>query len=325
MSLNIQNIKNRDLACATLMLSYLGKRADEAFAYLTQSRVEKITPILSKLLDQPSSSQQEFIQSALVRLKGEKLTSLFYHAHPAWVSDRFKDESPIVLAQIITLFPKDKVGMFLKDLSKEKRKKLRRLQHSKQISPRMRNVVKKKCEQAFPLIEIENLKSDPFFQKLSEFSLKKNSSLLQELGLSELTIALSKVNRSAIRAILNRLKVADAMEIKKRLKEGGSWDPQVLKEAQLHILSLDFEKLKSDDMMQEIGFGVLSRAFAKDRIDEANYFMYRFPPQQGYMLKRYINSQGDTCDEAKIKQVQTRILSAIKGIEAVQKTKTPIR
>ncbi|MCP5468471.1 MAG: hypothetical protein H7A32_04300 [Deltaproteobacteria bacterium] len=311
---DINNIKERDLACIVLMLSRLGKRAEEALSHLSDSRLNKISSIISDVLSQPSSAQQDFIKSSMGKLQSENQISLFYHAHPTWVSEAFKEESSLVLAQIISLLPKEKVGMFLKDLSKEKRKKLRRLQNTRIAAP-MREFVKKRCEAAFPSFNMELLKSQTFFNTLAEFNLRKFDALLQELGLSELTIAFSRVNRSAIRAILNRLQIEDAMEIKKRLKEETKWDPQILKEAQLHILTLDFDKLKAETMMQEIGFGVFSRAFSKDRVDEANYFMYRFPPQQGYMLKRYINSQESNPDEKKLHQIQSRILLAIKSLD----------
>ena len=82
----------------------------------------------------------------------------------------------------------------------------------------------------------------------------------------------------------------------------------------MNILSLEVEKLKTDELTMEIGFSVFSRTFVKEHFEIAPLFIYKLPPRYGYILKRYLdlNMYRNTPDTAA--KVWERVASALDRI-----------
>jgi hypothetical protein len=161
--------------------------------------------------------------------------------------------------------------------------------------------------------EIQHSSDDPFDQ-LRELNAKQLVQLAREVGIQEMSIAFSKVDRTATRAILHRLSLEDAKELRKRIKKDLEFSLELQREAQLNILALDIEKSKTDELAAEIGFSVLSRAFCKGELSSAQAFIYRLPTKQGYIFKRYLDLNLGNTTPDKAQQVRSRILDAFMSL-----------
>jgi hypothetical protein len=234
---------------------------------------------------------------------------LLYSADPAWISEILKGESAAVVGSLLPKFPKSIVGAILKDLPKETRRDLQNIKFRK-ITPVIRNLLRAQVERRFPRLDLSPLNSDEALKKIKELTGNNLLVLLGELGLSEMTRAFSQVQRSTLRVILNRLGTKDAKELQARLKDGAQYTKAVQKEAQMHILGLDLDKMKSEQLVLEIGMGVFSRAFGPEDREAAEYFIFRLPPKPGYLLRRYLEDTAAAAGPEKIRNTRGRLLDA---------------
>lgn len=250
----------------------------------------------------------------LKALAGQKHQSLLHFAESQWLTENFKGEPAAVWAVLLRDLPKARVGGVLKDLSKTVRRQLKSVDLSK-IPPPILKLIQRRAEGRFPTLDQEALKVEPVFSKLSQLDLRSMMKLMRELGITEMALAFSKVNRSATRAILNRLNTRDAKELRVRIKKMGQSEQPGQREAQLHILEMDLEKLSPEEMVQEIGFGVFSRAFGKAEQDLGQFFVYRLPPKQGYVLKRYLDENIPQNTPESVQRTRRRLQQALARVE----------
>jgi hypothetical protein len=239
----------------------------------------------------------------------EAKACVLYSADPGWVSEALKAEGAAVVGSLLPKFPKNIVGAILKDLPKETRRTLQDIKFRK-ISPAIRHLLRVQVERRFPRLDLSSLKSDEALKKIVELSGGNLLILLNELGLSEMTRAFSHVQRSTLRVILNRLSTKDAKELQARLKDSSQYTKAVQKEAQMHILGLDLDKMDSEQLVLEIGMGVFSRAFGPEDREVAEYFIYRLPPKSGQLLRRYLEDSTAEDHPEKIRNTRGRILDA---------------
>lgn len=315
MALQTHNLNDKDRAFLLATIRYARDKAPEYLEYLPSSRKDLLSEALGEWLQGSPTDSEAALQAQWKGLRKGDRESLLYHADPAWISETFRGESPAILAILLKDLGKAKIGGVLKDLSKEARKSLKEVQVKKIPKP-IQQLIKKQGEACFPQVCLRALGEDEVLKKMSEVGLTELNRILRELGIGEMALALSRVSRSAVRAILNRLKTQDAKELRKRIKNGIQASSKEQREAQLHILSLDFEKLDPEEIIHEIGFGVLSRAFDKADSDLSTYFVYKFTPRQGYLLKRLIAQNSEDNSPEKVRRFRERILDAITRVQS---------
>jgi hypothetical protein len=286
-----------------------GERAPNLLTFLSESRARELREPLEELLKISKGQRKEEVFQSLARLSPKNRESLINHADPAWVIESFRGESARILFLLLKELPKATVGRFLSELPKEMRKALKALQPS-EVSKEIRQLIYRKFQERFPAMPLRSTSTEDPFEKLCDLNAKQLQQLLREMGLHEMSIAFSKVNRSATRAILHRLNVEDAKEVRKRIKKEMSYGLELQREAQLHILSLDFEKSKSDELALEIGFSLLGKAFSKEDHSLISLFIYKLPPRQGYILKRYIDLNASSTSPEMARKMRERVLDA---------------
>ena len=310
----LHSLNERDRALALVSSEYVGEGSIGLLDFLPASRSEEIRVALEKFFALPPEKRKTQYNKGIKQLRGKGLISLFYHADSAWISEAFRAESAPVLAILMEGLPKARVGGILKDLPKETRRDLKKVQLGK-IPKKIQTLIRNRGESHFPRNSLDSLEKDAVLKKFYDLGLADLNKVLRELGLSEMALAFSKINRSAVRAILNRLRSSDAKELRRRMKKAEDFNLPDQREAQLHILSLDFEKLSPEEIISEIGFGVFSRAFGKGDREAALFFIHKFPPHQGYILKRYFDENSSQNVPEKITQTRERVLDAYTRIQ----------
>lgn len=314
MTNDLKNLSEKNQAFLLTCAMRDGEKAVALLDYVVDAPVEKLRAILGELAKVPKPQLKKEHWDGLTGVRGgEGQETLLEYAEAGWILENFKDESPRVLAWLMSRIPKAKAGRVLSGLSKETRKALKGVKAGP-MSPGVEAYLRNKFEARFPKVSIDKIQDEGFFEKLSGFKSDQLVKLIREIGLTEMSVAFSKVNRAATRAILHRLNVQDAKELRHRIKEGDETNLTAQREAQLNILSMELENVSPDELTLEIGFKVFSQAFNKEDASVAPLFIYKLPQRQGYILKRYIDQNTSANKTEKVEKVREVILQALENI-----------
>ena len=311
--MHLQDLSERQQAFLLLAVLREGDKALALCESMDESRGRDLQGILERLLQQPKKSREDEIQRQLARLGSEGKVNLWLHADGGWVVEALRNESPLVWALVFRELPRAKIGRVLSELPKELRKTIKAMSHHVPAEP-VWALLKRRIEARFPAVPREVWEHLGEFEAFRQLNTDQFYQLMRELGISEMAIAFSQVDRAATRAILHRLGVEEAKELRGRIKKGGNYSKDQMREAQMNILSLEAEKVKTDELTLEIGFGVFSRAFGKEHEPFAPIFIYKLSPRFGYVLKRYLDLNIPRNNSEKARRVREHVAQSLERI-----------
>lgn len=309
------NLSEKNRVLITLAVLKEGERAGQLFNFLAEGRAKELQGPVEELLKIPKGQRREDLTQALAKFQPEQRESMLNYAEAGWIVESFRGESPAILFLLLRELPKTTVGRFLSELPKETRKALKDLK-PQELPAGLQAWIRRRLRRIFPpMPDLPPPSADPF-EKLRDLNAKQLIQLVREIGLQEMAIAFSKVDRAAIRAILHRLNLEDAKELRRRIKKGEEYSLELQREAQLNILAMEIEKSKTEELAADVGFCVLSRAFCKSDLPLAQIFIYRLPPKHGYVLKRYLDLNAAMTNPEKAQRVRSRILDGFMSLHS---------
>jgi len=300
---------------AFLLISILkeGDRAAALLDYVGEGQSDGSKEVLEELLKGPKKSRPEDLSRSLAGLSPQGRVSLWSQADPGWLVESLRGESPLVWALIFRELPRAKVGRLLAELPKDMRKTIKEMSKNIPVEA-VWDLLKRRMEARFPSVSQELWEHPADFEPFQRLSTDQFLQLMRELGISEMAMAFAKVDRTATLAILHRLGVEEAKDLRSRIKQGGEHSTEVMREAQMNILSLEVEKLKTEELTLEIGFSVFSRSFGPEHRALVPIFVYKLPPRHGYVLKRYLDVNIPRNHPEKAHKVRERIIAALERI-----------
>lgn len=310
---NLQDLSERQQAFLLIAALKEGEKATALLDAMDESRNRDVQSVLERLLQQPKKNRDEEIQRQLSNLGSEGKVNLWLHADGGWVVEALRNESPLVWALVFRELPRARIGRVLSELSKELRKTIKAMSHHVPAEP-VWGLMKRRIESRFPSVSREVWDHLGDFEVFRQLNVDQFYQLMRELGISEMATAFSQVDRAATRAILHRLGVEEAKELRGRIKKGGNYSKDQMREAQMNILSLEGDKVKTDELTLEIGFGVFSRAFGKEHEPFAPIFIYKLSPRFGYVLKRYLDLNIPRNNAEKARRVREHISNSLERI-----------
>lgn len=309
----LQELSERQQAFLLIAALREGDQAPLLLDCVDEGRTEAAREVLDGMLKQGKKNRQDEWARALAALGPEGKVNLWSQADAGWIVDSLRGESPLVWAQVFRELPRAKVGRLLAELPKELRKLVKAMSSHVPVA-QVWSLLKLRLESRFPSVSRELWERPGDFEVFHRLNTDQFLQLMRELGLSEMAVAFAKVDRTATRAILHRLGVEDAKELRRRIKQGGNYSLETMREAQMNILSLEVEKLKTEEFTLEIGFSVFSRAFGPEHRDLTPIFVYKLPPRHGYLLKRYLDLNIPRNHSEKAQRLRERILGALERI-----------
>ncbi|HKY63652.1 MAG TPA: FliG C-terminal domain-containing protein [bacterium] len=310
---DLQDLSERQQAFLLVSALVEGEKAPALLAAVDESRSRGLGAVLENLLQQPKRNRDDEIHRHLARLGAEGKVNLWLHADGGWVVEALRNESALVWALVFRELPRAKIGRVLSELPKEMRKTIKAMAHHVPAKP-IWAMIKRRIESRFPAVPREVWDHLGEFENFRQLNVDQFYQLMRELGISEMAIAFSQVDRAATRAILHRLGVDEAKELRSRIKRGGNYSKDQMREAQMNILSLEGDKVKTDELTLEIGFGVFSRAFGKEHEPFAPIFIYKLSPRYGYVLKRYLDLNIPRNNPEKARRVREHIANSLERI-----------
>lgn len=311
--IELQDLSERQQAFLLIAALKEGDRAPALLDCIDEGRPEEARQVLDALLKQAKKSRPEELQRALAGLGSEGKVALWSQADPGWIIDSLRGESPLVWALVFRELPRAKVGRVLAELPKEMRKLVKAMANNVPAD-QVWSHLKRSLEARFPTVSRGLWERPGEFENFHRLSSEQFLQLMSEVGISEMAVAFAKVDRTATRAILHRLGVEDAKELRNRIKNGGNESLETMREAQMNILSLEVEKLKTEELTQEIGFSVFSRAFGPEHRALTPIFVYKLPPRYGYVLKRYLDLNIPRYQYDKAVKIRERINAALERL-----------
>ncbi|MFO1464572.1 MAG: hypothetical protein U1F66_12430 [bacterium] len=310
----LQELNDRQQAFVLIAALKEGEKAGALLDFVGEGRGDAVRAALDALLQVPKKSRPEELGRILATLAPEGRVSLWSQADPGWIVESLRGESPLVWALVFRELPRAKVGRVLAELPKDLRKLVKAMANNVPADP-VWNLLKRRLEARFPSVSQELWEHPPGFEAFHRLSTDQFLQLMRELGISEMAMAFAKVDRTATRAILHRLGVEDAKELRSRIKQGGGdYSKEAMREAQMNILSLEVEKLKTEELTLEIGFSVFSRSFGPEHRPLVPIFVYKLPPRHGYVLKRYLDVNIPRNHPEKAHKVRDRIAQSLERL-----------
>lgn len=310
---NLQDLSERQQAFLLIAAQREGDKALALLDALDESRNREIHGVLETLLLQPKKVRDDEIQRHLGNLGPEGKVNLWLHADGGWVVEALRNESALVWALVFRELPRARIGRVLSELPKEMRKTIKAMSHHIPAEPVWR-LMKSRIESRFPAVSRDIWDHLGEFELFRQLNVDQFYQLMRELGIAEMATAFSQVDRAATRAILHRLGVEEAKELRSRIKKGGNYTKDQMREAQMNILSLEGDKVKTDELTLEIGFGVFSRAFGKEHEPFAPIFIYKLSPRFGYVLKRYLDLNIPRNNSEKARRVREHVANSLERI-----------
>lgn len=292
---------------------FLLPEEDQALVWAIKSRAPQVKEVLLAFL--PPRRRRKLDQ-AWEELESEELPyqnlvreSLFYHAHPSWITENFGQERPSILCLLLKDLPRATVGSILKDFSKEKR---RQLKEEALVRPLtwVPGALKNLAEAKFPKLNFRALEEISLYKKIKGLSPTDLEKYFREVGLEEMILAFSQISRASLKALLHRLSVPDAKELRKRLKKAPAFTAEDQRQAQLHLLRLDMEKMKAEEVVKQIGLSLFARSFAKGERELGQYFVYKLPRQYGLLLRRLVNLHSAEASQERAETTRKRLMKS---------------
>src|SRR5262249_51088943 len=200
----LQDLSDRQQAFLLVTALKEGEEALQLLDFVAEARGAGVREVLDGLIKLPKKTRDEDFPRVLARLSPQGKVSLFSHADAGWIVDALKGESPLVWAPVFRELPRAKVGKVLSELPKELRKQIKAMVNNIPAEP-VWNLLKQKLEGRFPRVSREVLENSGPFESFRNLTADQLVQLMREVGLAEMALAFSKVDKTATRAILHRL------------------------------------------------------------------------------------------------------------------------
>lgn len=311
MSASLSQFSDGDRVFLALGETLSSQALPELWSYLPEDRQHALQNLSTAWQAQQSETEiEEGTATAQELLLFPKKRSLVYEAEGSWIAEKLSAEDPALISVVLARLPKARMGQVLRCLPKETRRSLKNIQVAK-IPQSLQTWLVSRAEASFPQIDWSNLLSEDLFRQLMDLDWKASQALLRELGLSELSLALGKMARSSLRAILHRLSPKDAKEIKGRIQNEVDEASQDQRQAQLRLLAVDLEKPQAHELIEEIGLSCFARLFHRSDREAVELFVHRFPLKQGYALKRYFNEYRQASSDEALPAIRRKVLLAL--------------
>ncbi len=205
--------------------------------------------------------------------------------HPAWFLEHLRAETPRVIGLILRSLPGKHLRYVLEKLPPMLRAQIPNLVESFAVSQPVLAVIRSRFERRFLPMRISRSIEHPQFEHLYFLRIEDLSTVIRELGLLELAIALSGMSGKALHIIYNRLDLKDAKRLQRRIKTLSGISPELHRQARYNLLEIEGQHEGAERMLISVGLAAL--ACAADEHDQfIRLLMQKLEPAQAYFLRR---------------------------------------
>lgn len=235
---------------------------------------------------------------------------------PSWYAELLINENPQVIRLIISHLPMDQQKKIIQSFPKNLAEKISHFKAEKRPKRVALQLLRKYFESKLPPLPIASKQVDAETLTFEHVMLLPCDRLLEffkEIGLVEMAVAFHAVSRSAIRAILHRMNTHDACKLQQLIKDMAEPSQKSSNEAQLNIVSMDFNHISPDNFFLEVGMQFFSKALLPEQKLLAQSIQYKLPQEMGYLLRRYVDQRINLNDSNKSIKLQGFITDKLKS------------
>jgi hypothetical protein len=211
-----------------------------------------------------------------------------YQIHPGWILELVRGESPRVIGLICRYLPGSHIRYLIENLPHEIRDKLPTLGESFALPMELMEVVKDFLARKFFCGPPPNPGETFSCRHIPWMSAKDLRHVIHELGYRDIRNAFAGVDPKAVQTFLTRFPFDEAKEIRRRLESGSPVAETYRKQAQEHIVSMNLDVIRAEDLPFEIGLSALAEAVHPQDRAWIEGVVVRLSPNEGYRLRRFV-------------------------------------
>lgn len=260
-----------------MALLYDKDGAEGLFSFFPKEQAELSRYSGSWLKDPPELRKTKLVKR-LKRLEQGHLDALLARIHPEWLVELLKAESAPVVAVLSRFLPTDILqGLSSQSLPASLEETLVLKASPKAASAALVSGIDPELVDALRLrlahmLGARGEEAASPLAPLLRHTREEWETLFKDVARTELALAFYGLKQSAYRAIFHRLRLEDAKEIAALVsglaEKGKGVDKRQQQKARMHLVSLDTEKLKPEELPLVLGMYLFSKAVWRGR-DEA--------------------------------------------------------
>lgn len=297
---------------ALLLVTLLYERDPVALFTVCPRQSALLTEQATAWLKEPPELRKTRILRRLKKLEQLPTAETLDSVHVDWLHEALAKESPRAVAWIVRLLPPAVVSR----LSSTYRKAV-----VDPMPPLPDPAIARVLLERFLAGVIDLYASDEVspLAPLAAFPAETWDRLFQTVAYEELSIAFHGLKKSAYIAILHRLPLADAKAIGQRIsaleERKVTFDKRAQQTARMHLVSLDIDKIKAEELPVMLGMYLFSKAVWGDRdASFAARVAHRFPQKRGRLLLRFVKRHRSLNTQRSVVVYQRRFLKAVEGL-----------
>lgn len=238
-------------ALTTIALTLDGDEARALFKFLPKEEQELIKPRAEKFLALSENDRRTASSTGLKALRSEFLLRQITDVHPSHIALVLANESAPIIRTIFHHLPAELVTEVTQHLGERTIRKLDAYPEAPQIAPDLLDVVKDAFVRQFIFIL-------PGENPLTRFNTAKLRTLLKEMSLQTIAVAMRRINRDELVASLQRFPRSFSKEVVRRLKLLREVEIDQVFLAEKSLVWLTTQQLRNFSITEDTGFMLLA-------------------------------------------------------------------
>lgn len=277
----------RERAVALLTTLHDAERGARLAAYGPAAEAQEFTRHLDRHRELSEQTRMAVCREELDGLRVAEDIILLSEIHPAWLKQVLEKESPLIVGLLLRYLPSRHVRYLMDHLPASVRQHLPQLLDTFAVAPEILRLVRRRFESHF--VPVRPSKPIERFQSADVCHLRAEEleTLLHDLGIHELALALRDMDRQGIYIIFNRLEFRDAKALKERIEALRREEPALERDAKYTIFEIGaIADGGAEAALKEIGVHALAKAMHAVDAKSIAILRQKLPPHFGYLLTR---------------------------------------
>jgi len=289
-------------ALMTISLILDKDEAVSLFKFLPSQEQELIKPRIEKFLELPEEARRNASSSGLKALRSEFLLRQITDVHPSHIALVLANEPAAIIRVIFHHLPAELVNEVMQHLPERTIRKLSTYTEPPQIAPDLLDVVKDAFVRQFTFIL-------PGENPLTRLNTPRLRTLLREMSLQVISIAMRRINRDELVASLQRFPRVFSKEIVRRLKLLREVETKNVLLAEKSLVWLTTQQLRNFSITEDAGLTMLAGGLLKESETLQKFITQKFSIEESGrfydLLSRLRQADPELIDFAKEQVDQT--------------------
>jgi hypothetical protein len=303
------NKRQQMLAYTTLMAE--GENGAPLFHFLPPEEGAGLKEFSEKVWSEKKEGGAKVIVQKIKEVLVQRQISILNEVHPGWIVECLRDESPRVLGVLCRYLPGETVKYLMKNLPQKKAQQLPKMSEVFALSPELILWVKGLIEKKFAHPSLPEPGMAFSFAHIGWMNRHDLEVLLRDLGLEEVRRAFSKVDFQSLKVFFSRFSAQDTRELKARIVDAPACSADEKKRAQKHLVNMEMQALDAETLFTEIGLSYFSQTILPHESQWAEAICQKLSPQDGYVLKRFIEEKAEKVSEAEVGRFREDVLKRV--------------